>query len=385
MSALREITAGFMPLMDSAIMVAAAELGFAEGENLKLTLVRETSWANIRDRIAVGHFQAAHMLGPMPIASNLGLSPMPVKLVVPMAVGLGGNAVTVSKRLGEEMRERADFEVLDPAGSGKALAELIKTRETDGKAKLRFAVVHPFSSHNYELRYWMAASGIDPDNDVEIVIIPPSFMADALKADAIDGYCVGEPWNSVAVAEGTGYLATVKAAIWKLSPEKVVGLKADWASENEDVLHAMIRAMYRAAVWCQEPGNHEQLARLLAQPQFLGVSEDVIMPALEGRLSVGGGKQVEVENFFAPAAYDATFPWKSHALWFYSQMVRWGHADGSAANTEAARDCYRPDIYRSALAPLGIEIPAEDMKRESSEGEGGFFDGVPFDPENPLA
>lgn len=384
MSGTREIVAGFMPLSDSAILVAAAELGFAEAEGLKLTLARETSWANIRDRLGVGHFQAAHMLAPMPIASNLGLSPLPVGIVAPMAMGLGGNAVTVSSAIFEKMSVAGDISVLDPAGSGKALASVIADRRQAGEAMLRFAVVHPFSGHNYELRYWLAASGIDPDKDVEIVIIPPPFMADALKAGAIDGYCVGEPWNSVAVAEGTGHFATVKAAIWKLSPEKVLGLKADWAEKNEETLHALVRAMYRAAAWCQEPANRFQLARLLSQGRYLGLREDVILPALEGKLQIGGGAKAEIDNFFVPAAHNATFPWKSHALWFYSQMVRWGHADASHANEVIARGSYRPDIYRAAIRSLGVDVPETDMKEENADGVSAFFDGAHFDPENPL-
>ncbi len=385
MSATREIIAGFLPLLDSAILVATSELGFAEGENLKLTLVRETSWANIRDRLAVGHFQAAHMLAPMPIASNLGLSPLPVKLVAPMAMGLGGNAVTVSDRLFNKMAEEDGISVLDPAGSGRALARVIMARKAAGETPLRFAVVHPFSGHNYELRYWLAACGIDPERDVEIVIIPPPFMADALKAEAIDGYCVGEPWNSVAVEEGTGRFATVKAAIWKLSPEKVLGLKEDWASKNEETLDAMIRAMYRAAVWCQEPANRFQLARLLSQKQFLGIREDVILPALEGKLLTGGGERAEVADFFVPSDHNATFPWKSHALWFYSQMVRWGHVEGSAANQAFARESYRPDIYRRAVGPLGVNLPSGDITPDNAGEARGFFDCAPFDPENPVA
>ncbi|MCO6186947.1 CmpA/NrtA family ABC transporter substrate-binding protein [Rhizobium sp. L1K21] len=385
MSGTGEIVAGFMPLSDSAILVAAAELGFAENENLKLTLVRETSWANIRDRVAVGHFQAAHMLAPMPIASNLGLSPLPVPIVVPLAVGLGGNAVTVSSALFEKMSAVSHVSVLDAAGRGRALADVIAARKASGEPMLRFAVVHPFSAHNYELRYWLAASGIHPEKDVEIIVVPPSFMADALKAGVIDGYCVGEPWNSVAVAEGTGHFATVKAAIWKLSPEKVLGLKKDWAEKNEEALHALLRAMYHAAVWCQEPANRFQLARLLSKRQYLGLREDVILPALEGKLQIGGGESADIPNFFVPAAHHATFPWKSHALWFYSQMVRWGHADGSPTNQALARNSYRPDIYRAALQPLDIPLPEADMKSEESDGVSAFFDGAQFDPENPLA
>jgi len=213
MTGRQQITAGFMPLLDSALLVTAKERGFAETEGIDLTLVRETSWANIRDRLAVGHFQVAHMLAPMPIACNLGLTPLATRTIAPMALGLGGNAVTVSKALWEEMATHGARPNLDPLAAGTALKAVVAVRGRAGRARLRFGVVHPHSGHNYELRYWLAACEIDPDRDIEIVILPPPLMADALEAGSIDGYCAGEPWNTAAVIAGSGRIATVKAAI----------------------------------------------------------------------------------------------------------------------------------------------------------------------------
>ena len=200
------ITAGFLPLTDSALLVAAKVMGFADAEDLDLTLVRETSWANIRDRIAVGHFEAAHMLAPMPIASNLGLTPLPLPLIAPMALGLGGNAVTVSASLWSAMADDGARNELDPAINGAALKRTVARRAL--AQKLQFAVVHPFSGHSYELRYWLAACGVDPVSDIDIVVVPPSLMADAMKTGRIDGYCAGEPWNSFGVENASGHLAT---------------------------------------------------------------------------------------------------------------------------------------------------------------------------------
>jgi two-component system, oxyanion-binding sensor len=396
MTGLTEITLGFIPLLDSALLIAAFEKGFAEDEGLALTLVRETSWANIRDRLAVGHFQAAHMLAPMPIASNLGLTPLSIRLLAPMAMGLGGNAVTVSTALHAAMQEKGAGSVIDAAQTGQALKAVIAARAEAGAPILRFAVVHPFSGHNYELRYWLAACGIAPDRDIEIVIVPPPLMADALRMGTIDGYCVGEPWNSVAVAEGSGCLATVKAAIWQASPEKVLGVDAQWAASNPEALEALIRAMVRAALWCEKPENRAELAALLAQKQYLGLSEARLLPALIARLPVGGGVVASVPDFFIPYAKAATFPWQSHALWFYSQMIRWGHAARSPANQKIACDSYRPDLYRKAVKPLGIPVPGASLKVEGALkaplhagasqsglvlGPDGFFDGRIFDPE----
>jgi len=396
MSERHRITAGFMPLLDSALLVAAKEKGFAEGEGVDLSLVRETSWANIRDRLAVEHFQVAHMLAPMPIACNLGLTPLASRTVAPMALGLGGNAVTVANALWDEMEAHGALADLDPGRAGAALKDVVAARAQAKRPMLRFAVVHPHSGHNYELRYWLAACGVDPDRDIEIVILPPPLMADALAAGNIDGYCVGEPWSTAAVALRHGHIATVKAAIWKGSPEKVLGAQAQWAETHPEALTALLRALYRAAVWCADPANREKLAALLASPAYIDRPAEWMLPALSGKIGVGDGRIVSVEEFFVPLAKAATFPWKSHALWLYTQMVRWGQIGHDKANEAIARDTYRPDIYRAALEPLGVALPGANAKVEGALkratpvgsagasltlGPDGFFDGGLFDPD----
>lgn len=391
-----QITAGFMPLLDAAVVVAAKEKGFAEAEGVDLTLIRETSWANIRDRLAVGHFEVAHVLGPMPIACNLGLTPLTVPVIVPMALGLGGNAVTVSNSLWAEMVEfgaKADF---DPETTGRALAGVLAQRTAAGAPTLRFAVVHPYSGHGYELRYWLAACGLDPSRQIEIVIVPPPLMADALANGSIDGYCVGEPWNTAAVLQGRGHIATIKAAIWRSSPEKVLAAGAKWALDNPDALEALIRALCKAAQWCGVPQNRNELAALLSGGAYLARPAAWMLPALSGNLYAGPSVVCPVQDFFVPFAKAATFPWKSHALWFYSQMVRWGQLAHTDANAAIARDTYRPDLYRAALKPLGVALPVANAKVEGALkvatpvgsagaslmlGPDGFFDGGLFDPD----
>jgi len=391
-----EIVAGFMPLLDSAILVAAKEKGFAEAEGLDLTLVRETSWASIRDRMAVGHFQVAHLLAPMPIAANLGLTPLATRMIAPIALGLGGNAITVSNALWAQMAGHGASPDLDPASAGRALRDVIAERKGVRDGALRFAVVHPFSGHNYELRYWLAACGIDPDRDVEIVIVPPPLMADALAAGTIDGYCVGEPWSTAATKTALGHIATVKAALWRSSPEKVLGVAALWAEREPDVLAALLRALCRSAEWCAAAENHQELAEILAGRAFVDRPAAWMLHGLSGRLDIGGGEIRRAEDFFVPFAKAATFPWKSHALWFYSQMARWGQVAHTPENEAIARETYRPDLYRSALKPLGVALPAANTKVEGALvaptpvgsagaslmlGPDGFFDGTLFDPD----
>ncbi|MEP9390192.1 CmpA/NrtA family ABC transporter substrate-binding protein [Mesorhizobium sp. KR9-304] len=391
-----QIDAAFMPLFDSAVLIAAREIGFAEREGVDLVLHRETSWANIRDRIAIGHFDIAHMLGPMPIACNLGLTPLTSDTIVPFALGVGGNCVTVSNPVWEGMADHGAVPDLDPETAGRALGGLVRQRTAAGKEPLRLGVVHPHSGHYYELCYWLAACGIDPLRDIEIVIVPPPFMADALAAGRLDGYCVGEPWNSLSVARGIGHIATVKAKIWRNSPEKVVGVRKAFADERPDALAAMLRALHQSARWCQDPANRDDLALLMAQPRFLGVPPALQMPILTGRLTVGDGVDLSVADFFLPFDKGANFPWKSHALWLYTQMVRWGQVAHTPKNEAAARDTYRPDLYRAALKPLGVALPGANAKVEGALagptpvgsagaslvlGPDGFFDGGVFDPD----
>jgi NitT/TauT family transport system ATP-binding protein len=388
-----QITAGFVPLLDSALLVVAREKGFAEAEAIELTLVRERSWASIRDRLAVSQFDVAHILGPMPIACNLGLSAPAREMIVPMALGLGGNAVTVSGELWQAMAGEGATPDLDARANGAALKRVIAARSGE---PLRFGVVHPYSGHNYELRYWLAASGIDPDRDIEILVLPPPDMGDALAEGLIDGYCAGEPWNSFGVLKRGGHLATIKAAIWKSSPEKVLGVNARWAEANPDALAALLAVLYKASVWCGKPENREELARLLAQPAYVGRDADLLMPALTGEMAIGGGIVKSIADFFVPNAKAATFPWKSHALWFYTQMVRWGQISDSAERRRIAAGTYRPDIYRAALRSLGIAMPSASSKVEGALavatpvgssgaltlGPDGFFDGGRFDPDD---
>ncbi|WP_027133482.1 CmpA/NrtA family ABC transporter substrate-binding protein [Geminicoccus roseus] len=393
---LHAVTAGFMPLLDSALLVIAREKGFARAEGIDLTLVREASWANIRDRLAAGNFQVAHMLAPMPIAGNLGLTPLGSRTIVPMALGLGGNAVTVADRLWEEMLRHGARADLDPHANGSALAATVRARRAARAARLRFAVVHPHSAHHYELRYWLAGCGVKPDHDIDTVIVRPSMMASALEAGEIDGFCVGEPWSTVAVTGGHARIATVKAAIWQSSPDKVLGAQEEWAEQHPDALSGLVRAVYQAAAWCAEPAHRPELAAILAGPGYVGVPAAWLEPALSGAIRVDAGTTRQVADFFIPFAKAATFPWKSHALWFYTQMVRWQQIRHETHHVATAADTYRPDIYRRVLRSMGAALPGANAKVEGGLevatpvgasgaslvlGPDGFFDGARFDPD----
>jgi len=387
---------GFVPLLDCATLVAAVEKGFMAQEGLEVTLVRETSWANIRDRIMVGHFDAAQMLGPMAIASSLGIGHLTVPVVAPVSLGLGGNAITLSNALWKDLEEQGAYLNADPVTQGQALQKVVAQRAQQGKTPLTFGMVYPFSCHNYELRYWLAASGIDPDHDVQLVVIPPPLLVDALREGQVDGFCVGEPWNSLAVEAGVGTIVATTNQIWRLSPEKVLGCRADWAKQHPQQVAGLIRSIYRAAQWCDQPENHSALANILGKPRYIGAPVDVLQRALGGKLRLtSGAAPVEIPEFFVMHRQLANFPWASHALWFYSQMVRWKQAAFSPHSLEVARATYRPDLYRNALTLIDESIPKTDYKTERAVvgryvvnesnssltlSPEGFFDGRVFEP-----
>ena len=370
-----QLTIGFIPLLDCASLVAASERGFAAEEGLELTLVQETSWANIRDRLIVGHFDAAHMLGPMTIASTLGIGHLSVPMIAPCSLGLGGNAIAVSLPLWKQMTREGAEPGGHPTVQGMALRRVVAARRRTELRPLTFGMIHPFSCHNYELRYWLAASAVNPDHDVRLVVIPPPLLGDALRGGYIDGFCVGEPWSSVAVDSELAAIVMPTTAIWPFSPEKVLGCRADWAERHRPALEALIRALHRAALWCERPENHGELAALLAEPRHVGSSASLLLRGLSGRLMLTPDGEMDAHGpFFLPASRWSTFPWTSHALWYYTQMVRWHQIELVAEHPAVAVRTYRPDIYRAALAPLGIELPGENDRVEL------FFDNQIFDP-----
>jgi ABC-type nitrate/sulfonate/bicarbonate transport system substrate-binding protein len=374
---------GFIPLLDCASLVVAVEKGFAATEGLNIALVRETSWANIRDRLIVGHFDAAHMLGPMPLASTLGIGHLKVPLIAPYSMGLGGNAITVSTLLWEQIQDHGAVPGGDPMLQVTALSKVVRERQALDLPPLTLGMVYPFSCHNYELRYWLAAGGIDPDRDVRLVVIPPPLLVDAMREGQVDGYCVGEPWNSLAVTAGVGCIATTTSAIWRHSPEKVLACRADWAERNRERLSALLRAMYRASQWCDRTDNHAELAEILAEPRYVGVAPEILRLGLSGQLLCERqGTFISAPDFLVFARQNATFPWASHAAWFYSQMVRWGQIPASDAQAKTACAAYRPDLYRRALHAMygtQVELPEQDTKIDSFGKHGGFFDRRSFD------
>ncbi|MFK4770454.1 CmpA/NrtA family ABC transporter substrate-binding protein [Rhizobium sp. ZW T2_16] len=373
------LRAGFIPLVDASVLVAAAEFGFARKEGLALEMVKDVSWANIRDRLAFRQFDIAHMLSPMPVASMLGLGSNPSPTITPFSLGRGGNAITLSLRLFERMLEVGHLaETASALENARALASLLKVMREQGEAVPRLGVTYPFSSHNYEFRYWLAAGGIDPDRDVKLVVVPPSMTSDALAAGAIDGFCVGAPWNMVASERGVGRIVAAKQDIWPSAPEKVVAMRPEWAASHSDTVSRLIVALDAAARWCDTPENHDGLSEALADSRYIAAPIGIIRQVLAGEFSLdakGNGRLIP--DYFTFNRRFANYPKPGHALWIYSQMIRWGQTTYNEEGLLAAASAYRPDLYKAALgsAPTGQDITVEG----NLEGD-RFMDGHVFDP-----
>lgn len=391
----RELTIGFLPLVDACLPILAREHGFAEAEGLSLRLVRDMSWATVLDRLLYGHSDAAHLVAPLAIATTLGRGRPPAPLCAPFVLGLNGNAITLRASLADRISPPGALG--DPRAVGAALRIAAAERKAAGEP-LRFGVVHRHSSHNYMLRYWLAACGVRPDHDVEVTTVAPPFCADALEAGEVDGICVGEPWNSVAVERGAGRIVLATAQIWRRGVEKVLAMRETTLAARRDDVEALIRALIAAARHFVDPANWNVNAAILARPEYLDGSAEIIRRAIADRLLLQrGGDPVHYPDFMFQYREAANFPWVSQAEWLYTQMVRWDGIAFDAADAARAARVFRPDVYRAALLGTDEPLPGASSKVEGSLAArtvvgaqqglitlepNRFFDGATFDPDD---
>lgn len=383
---------GFLPLVDCAPLVVAREIGFADEEGLDLVLHREPSWSALRDKLALGRLAAAHMLAPVPVAMSMGLGGMPGRLDALSVLSVNGTVVGVSRALAARMRDAGpphDFTAAEAVGQRLLAA---------GRETLRIGVPFPFSMHAELLTYWLgalSANGAGTPGDLKLRTVPPPMMAEALAAGEIDAFCVGEPWGSIAVEAGEAELVLPGAAIWQFAPEKVLGVRHDWAERNVDDASRLLRAVWRAGRWLADPANRITASELLARPAYVDVSAEIIDRALMGRLVVSPrGEERAVPRFLEFFDTAATFPWRSQAVWIAVRLAARNGIDRADA-AKLARACFRSDLYRSILGPLRADLPGASEKLEgsldvrtavaSSTGEmflgpDRFFDCRIFDP-----
>ncbi len=385
------VPVAYMPLVDAAPLIAAQEMGFADAEGIALDLIPAPSWSSVRDMLAFGRVDAAHMLSPIPVATAMGLGGISTALSAVSVLSVNGNVIGVGKPLEEKLRAIGhDFDFADAAKAAEALASV-----QDGP--ITFGVPFPFSMHVELLRYWSKATCLGPDGIV-IRTVPPPLMARALASGDVDAFCVGEPWGSVAVETGAGALLLPGAAIWSFAPEKVLAVRTDWAETEPDLLGRLMRAVWRAGKWLSDPKVHTTVSSLLARKSYLDVSPELIDRALSGQLTISQtGEQRSVDQFVVLHEGAANFPWRSQAKWIaHNQMQT--HDIGSDRWGQAAQ-VFRSDLFRQHLAPLGCDMPGASEKLEgairqqtavaSARGHltllpNAFFDGRVFDPSHGI-
>lgn len=382
-----ELTLGFVPLTDSAPLIVAKERGMFRRRGLHVHLSREPSWSNVRDKLTAGVFDGAQMLAPMTLASTLGLGGLACPTVTGLSLDLNGNAITVSHELHAAMEDADPDGVAEAPPTARALKRLIERRDRP----LTFGVVFPFSSHNYALRYWLAAGGVDPDRDLRIHVVPPPAMAAQLREGRLDGYCVGEPWNRFAEREGIGRRLVAGYEIWSNAPEKVFAVTREWAERHPRTHVAVLGALIEAGRWLDDPGNRLEASHIIAGESWVDAPVAVVRDSL-----LADSPPAE-RDFHVFHRYAAGFPWHSHGAWFLSQMLRWGQLEKPIRVHDVVAQVYRPDLYRAAATVIGVAHPTVDAKVEGAHpkrwtledatspiamGPDTFLDGKTFDPDD---
>lgn len=403
---------GFIKLTDMAPLAIAYEKGFFEDEGLYVTLEAQANWKVLLDRVIDGELDGAHMLAGQPLGATIGFGTQ-ADIITAFSMDLNGNGITVSNDVWEEMKKHisldADGKPQHPI-SAAALKPVIEQYQAAGKP-FNMGMVFPVSTHNYELRYWLAAGGIHPgyyaphkgdtsgqiDAQALLSVTPPPQMPATLEAGTIYGYCVGEPWNQQAVFKGIGVPVITDYEIWKNNPEKVFGVSQAWADENPNTHIAVVKALIRAAAWldADNNANRGEAVQILSQPAYVGADAEVIANSMTGTFEYEKGDVREVPDFNVFFRYNATYPYYSDAIWYLTQMRRWGQVGQAQPDSwymDVAKKVYRPDIYALAAQELIDEgtLPAEAFPDFASEtgfkpATSEFIDGVTYDGTQPNA
>ena len=403
-----ELKFGFIKLTDMAPLAVAYELGYFEDEGLYVTLEPQANWKVLLDGVITGSLDGAHMLAGQPLAATIGYGTK-AHIVTPFSMDLNGNGITVSNAVWELMKPHLEMDAegkpVHPI-SAAALKPVIEAFEAEGKP-FNLGMVFPVSTHNYELRYWLAAGGINPGYyspedvsgqiaaDAYLSVTPPPQMPATLEAGTIDGYAVGEPWNQAAVFKKIGVPVITDYDIWKNNPEKVFGLTAEFVEANPNTTIAITKALIRAAKWLDENdnANRAEAVEILSRSEYVGADANVIAASMTGTFEFEAGDVRDVPDFNVFYRYFATYPYYSDAVWYLTQMRRWGQIAEDQPDSwydEVAKSVYRPDLYLEAARQLVDEglIEEADVPWDSSgyrEPTAEFIDGVTYDGTKPNA
>ncbi|WP_226667057.1 CmpA/NrtA family ABC transporter substrate-binding protein [Microbulbifer aggregans] len=407
-----ELTFGFIKLTDMAPIAIAYEKGYFEDEGLYVTIEAQANWKVLLDGVIDGRLDGAHMLAGQPIAATMGFGTK-ADIITPFSMDLNGNGITVSNAIWEQMKpnipKQADGKPVHPI-KADALKPVVEKYKADGKP-FNMGMVFPVSTHNYELRYWLAAGGIHPgyyaphkgdisgqlEADALLSVTPPPQMPATLEAGTIYGYCVGEPWNQQAVFKGIGVPVVTDYEIWKDNPEKVFGITKEFAEKYPNTTVRITRALIRAAMWLDENNNanRPEAVEILSQSNYVGADYEVIANSMTGTFEYEKGDKRTVPDFNVFFRYHATYPYYSDAIWYLTQMRRWGQIPEDKPDSwyqELAAKVYRPDIYEAAAKSLINEKLATKNQFPDFATEDGyrapqthFIDGIVYNGHEPNA
>jgi len=359
---------GMIALTDCSPIVIAHERGLFKKYGINSTVVKGASWAAIRDSLSNGDIHATHMLTGMPIASTMGLLGAPKKpMIIPWMLNRNGQAITMQAKYKGKVGA-------DP----KALKPLVDAAKTAG-TPLTFAMTFPPGTHAMWMRYFLAAGGVNPDKDVALVTVPPPQMVANMKVDKMDGFCVGEPWNARAIADGIGYTAITTQEIWKDHPEKVCAFTEEFAEKNPKTVKAVIKALYEASVWLDKLENRPEQASIVSRPTYINCPPELILGRLLGDYDYGDGRKKKDELYMTFHDRNCNFPQPKFATWWLTQFRRWGMVDANPDYAGVAAKVMRVDLYQAALKELGVDPGSQDDSPIT------LFDGVTFDPKAPEA
>ena len=373
-----QLTVGYMPLLDSAPLLWAAHRGYFHAAGLNVTLVREVSWASLRDRLAYGALDAAQCLAPMPVAASLGADGVGVPIVTGLCLSQGGSAITLSRSIAQRIGVTPG---MNPLESARAVAKFVH-----GGGRLRLAHVFAFSMHHYLLRDWLALGGIDGDEEaIEFRVAPPPQMVRLLESGAVDGFCVGEPWNTAAVRGNLGVIVAPTSAIWDGGADKVLGVTREWAQQHPQTHRALIAAVMLALRDLATTDVVRELTGLLLKRKVMSVPEAWIEAALSGPEAASPPR-------FAHGL--SAFPRRSQMMWCALQMLRWRQWAKPVPLAALTAQVCDGTAFADAASALHFPLPAFDSVREGSGAvalgldgatiETRFISGGELDPADPA-
>jgi nitrate/nitrite transport system substrate-binding protein len=395
---------GFIKLTDCAPIIIAKEMNYFEDEGLYVTVEAQANWKILLDRVISGELDGAHMLAGQPIAATIGFGTK-AHIITAFSMDLNGNGITLGNAIWEQMKElnpSLKKEPIERPLKADLLKPVVQKMKSAG-TPMKMGMVFPVSTHNYELRYWLAAGGISPgyytgtdingntDADVLLSVTPPPQMPATLAQGTIQGYCVGEPWNQQAVIRGIGVAAITDYEIWKDNPEKVFGVTAEWAARNPNTHIGLVKALIRAGKWLDaSPENRVKACEILSKPEYVGADKQIIANSMTGTWEYFKGDKRPMPDFNVFFRYFATYPYYSDCIWYLTQMRRWGQISEAKPDewyAKIAADVYKPEIYLKAAQALIKEGKLKESEVPKTDGykpaTAAFIDGIEYDAHNP--